>query len=557
MQPKTVWLGDGGNNPTWDTQLAFVSKIRIESSATLHSSELIVECGRYGSTPIEWQCIRVYDPDIGSTLFFGRIDNVRPIYSESRGMMWRIHARDFMQTLTDNLVAHKQYHPWWGSYLPNWRVGCVEGQEPGTGECGMLRGWIVRDLAIGVRNGFTSMHDGGGTYSSGEYISPNYLDCAGMSIYEAVLDLAEGHPHYWDHPSWGVGYDFRQGFSEQPPRFDYFQKSSIMWDSNKLFQWHPYGTPPNYIPVLSYDAEKEGYAIYSRAIAHGHGNFIPHGQDYIAGLGWRHWGGMADPVYGDIRLAGMDSIWNPPTSYNIQREAFAHDESIQDSKSLQTLCLSKLRSDSIYKGTTAATFAVGGIPLNSSQRPPLPGDRIWVSIPGISTQGYTVDKWVYEEPPGISYFTIGRRPQSDVSAQVIAERRARHQDDAAVEACWTSWWWATEPGDHFYYFTHNLGVVPSTVRVHIAEHSGANTHWPELSLSDVDNATVTEAPTMHADPVSGQWVGYQISEITRDRIGIYFANWLGYSDGKASSEGNPDGWCQLGNQTAFSISLEP
>lgn len=557
MRPKEVWLGDGGNNPGWHTKLPFVSKIRVESSQSLHSSELIVECGRYGTTPIEWQCIKVRDPDTTAALFFGRIDNVRPIYSPTRGMMWRIHARDFMHTLTDNLIAHKQYHPWWGSYLPNWRIGCVEGQEPGEGPCGMLRGWIVRDLAIGVRNGFTWMDDGGGQYSSGEYISPNYLDCAGMSIFEAVLGLAEGHPHYWDHPSWGVGYDFRQAFSHQPPRFDYFQKGSVLWDASKVFMWMPPDTNPAWIHVLSYDAEKEGYSIYSRAIAHGHGDFFPHGQEYVAGLGYRHWGGMADPLYSDIRLAGMDTIWNPPTSYRIQREAFAHNESIQDSKELQTLCESKLRSKDVYKGTTAATFVVAGIPINSSLRPPLPGDRIWVNIPGITYQSYVVDKWVYEEPPGISYFTIGRRPQSDVASQIIAERHARHQDDAAVKACWTSFWWATEPGKHFYYFTHNLGVVPRTVRINIGVHSGANTHWPQLSLGDIDTSTITEVPTMHADPVSGHWVGCQISELTRDRIGVYFADWMGYSDGKASSSGSSDGWCQMGNQTAFTITMEP
>lgn len=565
QQAKEVWIDSGGNNPGWGMRLPFVSKIRMESSATLHSSELIVECGRYGTAPTEWSCIKVRDPVTTAAMFFGRIDDIRPIYSASRGALWRIHARDYMHTLTDNLVSHRLYHAWWGAVLPNWRIGCVDGQFPGaTPECGTNRGWIVRDLALAVKQGFVDFQAGSGYYGSGDIITPNYLDCPGMTIFEAILELAEGHPHQWDRPDLGVGYDFRQEYSRQPPIFNYFKKGSSLWDQSKVFMWQPPDASSGWIHVLSFDAEKEGRSIYSRALAYGHGEMFAHGKAYIPGWGWRHWGGVADPYYSDIRLAGMDNIWNPPTSYRVQREAFCHDESIQDSEELWKMCESRLRSKDYYKGSVAATIAVAGIPLNNEAipRPPLPGDRIWVNIPGITYQSYIVDKWVYEEPPGISYFTIGRRPQSDVSSQIISERRARHQDDAAVNACWTSHWWATETGKKFHYFTHNLGVVPRTVNVSIAVHSGANTHFPQLSLHDVDVKTVTEAPKLHADPVSGQWVGWQVVELTADRIGLFLADWLGYSTGKASERDgyeptSSDGWIQRGNQGAFSISLVP
>jgi len=531
----------------------------MESSATQHSSELIVECGRYGLPPSVWSCIKVRDPVTTAALFFGRIDDVRPIYSASRGEMWRIHARDFMHTLADNLVAHKLYHPWWGTFLPNWRMDCVEGQEPGEGNCGTMRGWIVRDLAMSVKNGFEGLEAGSGYFGSGDYISPNYLDCAGMTIFEAILELAEGHPQgSWEQDQ-KVGYDFRQAFSRQPPIFEYFQKGSSDWDDSRTFKWQPPDTRYAYIPVISFDAEKEGRSIYSRAIAHGHGDMFPHGREYVPGLGWRDWGGSANPYYSDIRVAGMDDTWNPPTSLRVQREAYCHDASIQDSNELWKMCESRLRSKDYYKGDMAATIAVAGIPLNGASipRPPLPGDKIWVDVPSITHQKYVVDKWVYEEPPGLSYFTLGRRPQSDVVAQIITERRARRQDDAAVKACWTSWWRASEPGMHYYWLDHSLGVAPRTVRVSIAQHTGLNEFTTDLALSDVVTKTISEATTLHADPESGHWVGYQIAEKTRDRIGIFFADWMGFSRGKATDENDSAGWCQLGNQTAFNITMEP
>jgi len=136
------------------------------------------------------------------------------------------------------------------------------------------------------------------------------------------------------------------------------------------------------------------------------------------------------------------------------------------------------------------------------------------------------------------------------------------QNAAEVEACWTSWWRASDPAMKYYYFDHHLGCVPRTITVNIATHTGSNSfsQGTDLLMTQLDTGTITEAPTLHADPSSGNWVGFQVVENSRDRIGIYWADWMAYSKGKWGRDAEDTagvGWCQRGNQTAFSISLEP
>jgi len=570
MKAKEVWTADGGNNPSWGYRVPFVSKIRMESSASLHSSELTVECGRYGSGLIVWQSIMVRDPDTLALLFFGRIDDIRPISSGTHGKMWRLHARDFMSTLTDNMVCHTLYFngpgpapPW---FVPNWRLGCGEGQSAGQGNCGKSRLSVVQNLAMGVRQGFTSTTSGLGFQASGDIITPNYLESSGVKIYNVIQELAEGHPYVVGAPVLGVGYDFRQAFNRQPPVFQYFKKGTINWDGTKIFMWEPPDGSHSYIPIVSYDAEREGFDVFSRAIAAGHGDLYPSERQYIAGVGWREWGGTAAPGYADQVSAGMADNWNPPEwggkTYRVQREVYVHDESAQDSDALAAICLAKLRTEDAYggtalKGIVASTFAVAGVPINNQNSPPLPGDAIRVSMPDLPIQSYIVDKWVYEEPPGVSYFTIGRRPVSDPTYQLLTERKERQRNVAAAKRGWTSPWWSTESTRNHYWIDHNLGVVPRTVGITFARYSGANESFGNpVASSRILQKTIAIAVPIYADPNKGAWAGYEIIENTKDRIGIIFADWLGYSRLAASGNLTSDGWCHLGQNTAFRVSLE-
>jgi len=231
--------------------------------------------------------------------------------SATKGDIWVLHARDFIHTLTDNLVAHKLYHAWYGSFLPNWRIECEDGQKAGEGSCGIRRWLAFRDLAMSVRHGFGWVTaPNGSAFNMGDKIAPNYLDSPGLTIYDAMVQLAEGHPWFESAPQIGVGYDFRQKFHMQPPDLEYFQKGTAVWDMGKIFYWQPWGGGPGIIPILSIDAEREGFSIYSRVLAHGHGDMRAHGKEYKAGVGWVHWGGTAEAATADVPLMGMDSIWN-------------------------------------------------------------------------------------------------------------------------------------------------------------------------------------------------------------------------------------------------------
>lgn len=569
MRAKEVWTADGGNNPSWGYRVPFVSKIRIESSASMHSSELLVECGRSGGGLIVWQSIMVRDPDTLALLFFGRIDDIRPISSGTHGKMWRIHARDFMSTLTDNLVCHTLFYPGPGPappwFVPNWRIGCGEGGIAGTSNCGKSRLSVVQNLAMAVRQGFVNTTSGAGFWMSGDIITPNYLESSGMTIYTAVQELAAGHPYVAGQPGRGVGYDFRQLFNCQPPVFQYFKKGTIIWNGNKVFIWEPPDGSPTWIPIVSYDAEREGFDVYSRVIAAGHGDLYPSERQYIDGVGWREWGGTASPGSADQVSAGMTSVWNPPEwggkQYRIQREAYVHDESAQDEQSLAAICLGKLRIEDAsggvsLKGVVASTFVVAGIPVNAQNSPPLPGDAIKVKLPDLTYQNYIVDKWVYEEPPGLSYFTIGRRPMSDLTYQMLTDRKARQHSVAAAKRGWTSPWWATQAGKNHYWIDHNLGVVPRNVSITFAKYSGPNQPYGSpLPSNLILQKTIASAVPMYADPDRGAWAGFQVIENTKDRIELVFADWVGYSRLAASSNLNPDGWCALGKNVAFGVSL--
>jgi len=129
---------------------------------------------------------------------------------------------------------------------------------------------------------------------------------------------------------------------------------------------------------------------------------------------------------------------------------------------------------------------------------------------------------------------------------------------SGVKDYWMSSWYATAPGVHRYYFEHNMGIIPTDVEVYVASHNDGNTAHPISDWTDhVFDTTSVPANTLFPDLEQGSWVGYAITEKTKDRITIVWADWMAYSEQKDSRQWSPEGWLQLGVNSCFFIRCKP
>jgi len=571
-----VQYGEGGAAPSGWTDLQHVYRTRLEYT-TNHPGQLEVECGATGGAPPALlSCIRLLSYDVPgaggrASIFTGRIDEVRPIHTTNVGHIWQIRARDYLAALADNTVGHPMEsssaapmpQDTWGRRVPNWRLGCLDGQDPG-GNCGRPRYAIVVALARSPRHAFTG-HNSIGIDTGSDYITPDYLHTPTKSILQVIQELCDAGT--WTEPIWPGrlrhGWDFGAG-PVSPSYFHVFARGRDWWDQSIDWTWQEHGA--NRVTITDYKVFDHGYDVYTRAYSMGTGDVSGlEGNPTIASESY----GMITPGVNDPYSLSYDkeNKWNPAVGqFRIQRDTSEVRIGETDRDALTQGAQAKLEADGddlYYKGRKMQITTIG-IPLSTYGEPPFPGKKIWVrGIPGIAAQAFVISRWTYNAPDGHSVLDLGL-PVYEAGLKMAEVQKLAHQGISGQH--WVGPWWSTVgpeiAGGSDYGFYHNLGVMPRNVYVQIAKivthrsYYNCDQKGKEISAKCLYEPSISRGEMMHREE-DGRWVGYSIMDAHKDYVKIRWAHFMGYSAGEAAGAGDPArGWLEMGWDTAFRIVVE-
>ncbi len=582
---------------TW-IRIQGVYEIVLEWAATEQSSECYITVANYPSIPdfYPFQRVKLVNVAISpaQTFFVGRINKIDPKFKGaismrgSEGYAIQLYVRDYMQALNDNFVQASEMHetyafkaaddaeyvpiyssdacPGGGPCAPGYDlvgVNCVECADSGPAS----RYQIISDLV--TRTGiipdvvpFVTMPIG----SLSTTVERNYLDTPQTTVFSAVKSLAQEQP--WDEniPPSGSGYVFRvapPGLMGDGAVFQYFQRGQVEWDVTQTFGWQPDDSDESKIPLLNFRAMQEGQSIYSRG--------------RVAGKG------LASYTAPSASIEGMEETWNPGEGlYKVTREWTTNEEVLTKLVELQQAVGAGIGSGESggghesFRGDTAGSITVVGIPINANKVSPIPGDTIKLDPvpPGLENEiddnKYVISHWKFTWPEGFSTYQLNRGlKQRSVSLNQELMRRGMAVLSSMKDVYDSGWLVFDSTGQNPHAipangrFKHKKGVLPRHVFVYAAD----NTEVGEMedgnsACGGADPNCIHSAimlmPSQY-DPIQNMFIGYQITAVTPNMVEISFYPFLGFSQGAVDADyREPDeGWLRAHVNTRVRVFVKP
>ncbi len=503
-------------------------------------------------------------------LFSGRIDEAKQTEDERYGRIWRITARDYLSVLADNYVGTGKWqsaglpargtaHAVGDAWHPNY-VGDYDGLGGAPGE---YRRNIIADLALNV---IASPTLGISTVDfvqvpNSKRVEANFEANVNLSVLDAIRDLAEVDP--WctscgaevdakaltqaGFPAdSGIGAEFQMGYlivSSDPRAAIYYRRGAT--DSQMRLTYGPPGPLTN-LPIISYNFDKQGADIFSRARTSGRGEAVYRRDTGTVGTG--------------VTVPGMETTWNPlgglfrvrremPTRAEWETGDWLREDQTDEvdairARALRDRAYGVLLSggqglSALRGGPNQGRVTIPGLPAATATGAyALPGDKLILEIPQLKISGeFIIKYWQYRWPDSQTTLEVARRSYADIGERLIEEVRRSNDAQSAANDFYDTGWVLSSSLANAWAIRHALGVKPSRVTLEAAVGAGVTIDGKLIPKKD----TEVEVQSTAYEASQGQNHGYAVIKRSPEDVSIRLAHWLAYSDGAARWLKSDDG----------------